>query len=101
MSYRTELLDVFVLIQCSITAPILAATLSTIGKCMFVGFTFTKTVLNALDALVDGVLSTGQIDSITMFGCEKATACLELLVERRASETKASRASSELQREGY
>eukprot|EP00959_Pyramimonas_sp_CCMP1952_P336245 7040841-Pyramimonas_sp.AAC.1 len=63
-------------------------------------FDLTKGVLDALNALSNGVLSAGHIDIINMFGCEQVTVCLELLATGRRSETKASRGPSELQREG-
>eukprot|EP00959_Pyramimonas_sp_CCMP1952_P075869 1585827-Pyramimonas_sp.AAC.1 len=64
---------------------------------MFVKIALTEKVLDALDALVDGVLRAGQIEIISMSGCEQAAACLELLVVRRGSGAKAPRGVSELQ----
>eukprot|EP00959_Pyramimonas_sp_CCMP1952_P196198 4101897-Pyramimonas_sp.AAC.1 len=59
--------------------------------------TLTKSVLDALDAPANGVLSIGHIDLIDTFSYENVTACLKLLVEERGSEIKASRGPSDLQ----
>eukprot|EP00959_Pyramimonas_sp_CCMP1952_P257452 5378751-Pyramimonas_sp.AAC.1 len=80
MLYRTELLDVFVLVQSNIAILILAISHSTVGVCVLVEFTLNKGALYALDMLVNGVLSAGHIDIINMFGREQVAARLELLV---------------------
>eukprot|EP00959_Pyramimonas_sp_CCMP1952_P115915 2423266-Pyramimonas_sp.AAC.1 len=82
---------------CNIAVHILGVSHSAICICVFVDFTLARSALDALGAPVDGVLSAGHIDNIKMFGREKAIACLKLLVERRGSETEASRGPSELQ----
>eukprot|EP00959_Pyramimonas_sp_CCMP1952_P137392 2875231-Pyramimonas_sp.AAC.1 len=64
---------------------------------MYVQFALAKGAPDALDALVDGILSAGHMDIINMLGSEKGTACLEFLVAGRGSETKVSRGPSELQ----
>eukprot|EP00959_Pyramimonas_sp_CCMP1952_P400687 8395972-Pyramimonas_sp.AAC.1 len=91
MLYGTELYNAFILVQCNVAAPIFCAPRSTISTCMLVEFVLTKSVLDALDSLVNAVLST-----INMFGCEQNTVRLELLVVGRGSEAKASRAPSEI-----
>eukprot|EP00959_Pyramimonas_sp_CCMP1952_P104822 2191001-Pyramimonas_sp.AAC.1 len=96
-SATEELFDGFILIKCNATVPILGTPQNTIGICMFVEYTFTKGILNALDAPVDGVPSTGHIGIINMLGCEKVAARVELLVVGSGFETKPSRCLSELQ----
>eukprot|EP00959_Pyramimonas_sp_CCMP1952_P205750 4302563-Pyramimonas_sp.AAC.1 len=87
MLYRTELFDVFVLVQRSTTTLIAGISHSTIGACVLVEFTLAKSVFYTLDALVNGVLCAGHIDVINMFGREQVAARLELLDVGRGSET--------------
>eukprot|EP00959_Pyramimonas_sp_CCMP1952_P095069 1988361-Pyramimonas_sp.AAC.1 len=68
MLSKTELLDVFVLIKCNVTVPILCVAHSAIGRRVFVEFTFAKSILGTLDAPVDGALSAGHIDVINVLG---------------------------------
>eukprot|EP00959_Pyramimonas_sp_CCMP1952_P204997 4286528-Pyramimonas_sp.AAC.1 len=70
MLHRTELFGVFILAQCNITALILCVPHSTNGICTL-EFALTERVLDALDALVSGVLSAGHINIINMSGCEQ------------------------------
>eukprot|EP00959_Pyramimonas_sp_CCMP1952_P399233 8365459-Pyramimonas_sp.AAC.1 len=85
MLYQTELLDVFVSVQSIIAVLILSVSHSTIG------------VFNALDRLVNGVISIGHIGIINMFGRKQVATRLDLLVAGRGSETKTSCGPSELQ----
>eukprot|EP00959_Pyramimonas_sp_CCMP1952_P272867 5704183-Pyramimonas_sp.AAC.1 len=96
MLHRTELLAVFVLVQSNIAVLILGIYHSAIGARVFVEFTLTKGVFDALDALANGVLSAGHIDIINIFGRKQVVTRLELLVVGRGSETKTSRGPSEL-----
>eukprot|EP00959_Pyramimonas_sp_CCMP1952_P237653 4966355-Pyramimonas_sp.AAC.1 len=97
MLYRTELLDLLVLVQSNVAVLILGTSHCTIGASVLVELTLTTGVFYALDILANGVLSTGHIGIIDMFGREKVAARLEFLVVRRGSETKTSRGPSELQ----
>eukprot|EP00959_Pyramimonas_sp_CCMP1952_P241074 5038205-Pyramimonas_sp.AAC.1 len=78
-------------------APILCAPHIALGRCMFVEFALARSVLDALDALVNDVLSAGHINITNMMGCEQVTARLELFVVGRGSETKDTCGPSELQ----
>eukprot|EP00959_Pyramimonas_sp_CCMP1952_P051448 1074942-Pyramimonas_sp.AAC.1 len=80
MLYRTELFDIFILIQSDIAVLVRGASHSTVGICVLVEFTLTKGAFNAFDRRVNGVLSTGHIDVISMLGREQVVARLELLV---------------------
>eukprot|EP00959_Pyramimonas_sp_CCMP1952_P088334 1848016-Pyramimonas_sp.AAC.1 len=82
---------------CNVAIPILCLHHSAVGICMFVELTFTKHILHALGAPVDGVLSAGHMNIINVLGCEKVVACLELLVAGRGYETEPSCGISELQ----
>eukprot|EP00959_Pyramimonas_sp_CCMP1952_P318931 6672872-Pyramimonas_sp.AAC.1 len=93
--YRTELLDVLILVQTGITVLILGVYHSAVGACVRVEFTLTKGVFYASDTLVNGVPSAGHIDIIDMFGREQVVARLELLVVGRGSEAKTSGGPSE------
>eukprot|EP00959_Pyramimonas_sp_CCMP1952_P429311 8991444-Pyramimonas_sp.AAC.1 len=83
MLSRTELLDVFVQVQSNTVVLILGIPHSTIGACGLVEFTCTKGVFYAFDVLDNGILCTGRIDVIIMFGREQVTARLELLAVGR------------------
>eukprot|EP00959_Pyramimonas_sp_CCMP1952_P318631 6667266-Pyramimonas_sp.AAC.1 len=96
MLYRTELFDVFILVQSDIAVLIVGASHSIIGACVLVDCTLTKRIFSAFDRLVNGNLSAGHIDVINMFGREQIVARLELLVVGRGSETEASGGPSEL-----
>eukprot|EP00959_Pyramimonas_sp_CCMP1952_P047666 995067-Pyramimonas_sp.AAC.1 len=82
MLYRTELLDVLVLAQSNIAVLILGIYHSTVGACVLVELTITTSVFYTLDMLANGVLSTGHINIIKMFGRKQVAARLELLVVR-------------------
>eukprot|EP00959_Pyramimonas_sp_CCMP1952_P318771 6669836-Pyramimonas_sp.AAC.1 len=64
---------------------------------MFVEFALAESVLDALGARVNGVLSAGHRNIVNMFGCEQIADRLELLVVGRGPEGEASRGPSELQ----
>eukprot|EP00959_Pyramimonas_sp_CCMP1952_P433956 9087519-Pyramimonas_sp.AAC.1 len=96
MLYRTELLDLLVLVQRKTAALILGISHHAIGVRVLVEFTLTKGVLHALGALVSGVLCAGHIGVVNMFGREQAAARLELFVVGRGSETGSSCGPSEL-----
>eukprot|EP00959_Pyramimonas_sp_CCMP1952_P285093 5960875-Pyramimonas_sp.AAC.1 len=90
MLYRTELLDVFTLVQSDITVLILGVNHSTVGARVLVEFTLAEGVFYACDIPVNGVISAGHIDIVNVFGREQVVARLELLVVGRGSEAKAS-----------
>eukprot|EP00959_Pyramimonas_sp_CCMP1952_P191489 4003818-Pyramimonas_sp.AAC.1 len=71
MLYRTELLDVFVLVQSNITVLIHALHHSTIGAFVLDELTLAKGVFYALDTLAKGVISSDQINFIAMFGLKQ------------------------------
>eukprot|EP00959_Pyramimonas_sp_CCMP1952_P045878 958720-Pyramimonas_sp.AAC.1 len=71
MLYRTELFDVFRFVQCENAAPILCAPPSASCTCTCVESALAKTVLDALRALVNGVLGAGHMNIINMLGCEQ------------------------------
>eukprot|EP00959_Pyramimonas_sp_CCMP1952_P327798 6862745-Pyramimonas_sp.AAC.1 len=96
MLYRTELFDVFVVVQRNTAVLILGISHSTIGACVLVELTLTRGVFYALDALVNGVLCASHIEVINVFGREQVTARHELLVVGRGSETETSRGPSAL-----
>eukprot|EP00959_Pyramimonas_sp_CCMP1952_P260481 5446694-Pyramimonas_sp.AAC.1 len=75
---------------------ILGISHSTSGICVLVALTVTIDIFYALDILANGVLSTGRMEIINMFGRKQVAARLELLVAGRGSKTKASRGPSEL-----
>eukprot|EP00959_Pyramimonas_sp_CCMP1952_P008723 182522-Pyramimonas_sp.AAC.1 len=68
MLYRTELLDVFDLVQRNIAVLVLGLSHGTLGVCVLVEFTLTTGVFYGFGALVNGVLSAGHIGIINMFG---------------------------------
>eukprot|EP00959_Pyramimonas_sp_CCMP1952_P099340 2076838-Pyramimonas_sp.AAC.1 len=68
MLYRTELLDVFVLVQGNIAVLVLGISHSTIGACVLVEFSRAKGVLYALGIFAHGVFSAGHSDIINMLG---------------------------------
>eukprot|EP00959_Pyramimonas_sp_CCMP1952_P405056 8489322-Pyramimonas_sp.AAC.1 len=90
MLYRTELLDVSILVRSNIAVLILGISHNTSGVCVLVELALARGVLYAFDTLVNGVLSAGHIDSLAMFGRKQVVARLELLVVGRGSETKTS-----------
>eukprot|EP00959_Pyramimonas_sp_CCMP1952_P451466 9452411-Pyramimonas_sp.AAC.1 len=96
MLYRTELFDIFILVQSAIAAPVLGASHSTIGTCALVECTLTESIFHAFVIFVHGVPSTGHTNVINMPGRETVIARLELLVVGRGSEAKSSGGSSEL-----
>eukprot|EP00959_Pyramimonas_sp_CCMP1952_P182791 3822650-Pyramimonas_sp.AAC.1 len=96
MLYRTELFDVFILVQSGIAVLIFGVSHSAVGACVLVEITLSKSIFYALDTLVNGVLSPGHIDIINMLGREQVVVRLELPVEGRGSETEASGGPSEL-----
>eukprot|EP00959_Pyramimonas_sp_CCMP1952_P026274 551610-Pyramimonas_sp.AAC.1 len=71
MLYRTELFDIFILIQSDIAVLVLGASHSTVGICMRVEFTLARSIFNAFDTFVNGVLNTDHIDVINMLGREQ------------------------------
>eukprot|EP00959_Pyramimonas_sp_CCMP1952_P168709 3524699-Pyramimonas_sp.AAC.1 len=95
MLYGTEMLDVFIWVQSDIAVLILGISHSAIGARVLVEFTLTKSVFYAFYILVKGVLSSGHIDIIHMFGRKQLVTRLELLVVGRGSETRTSGGPSE------
>eukprot|EP00959_Pyramimonas_sp_CCMP1952_P031721 665575-Pyramimonas_sp.AAC.1 len=58
---KTELFYVFVSVKGNIAAAVLRVYYGTIGISAYVEITFPKSVLNALDALLDGALGAGHV----------------------------------------